>query len=69
MEIELRYNSNHDEKGRFCLVEGGGRLSSSSEKMVDNSEKSDKIKETDMFYTEDDPLREVIGSVYENLST
>lgn len=54
--MELRYNHNHDEKGRFCSGGGGGRFSSekklysnggaNSEKAVDNSEKSDIIKET-----------------------
>ena len=53
-EIELRYNHNHDEKGRFCSGGGGGRFSSEKklysngganpEKDVDNSEKSDIIK-------------------------
>lgn len=42
-EIELRYNHNHDEKGRFCSGRGGGRFS--SEKSVDKSEKGDIIKE------------------------
>ncbi len=46
-EIELRYNHNHDEKGRFCSGGGGGRLSSASSgnsaKSLDNSEKSDII--------------------------
>lgn len=42
--MELRYNHNHDEKGRFCSGTGGGRLS--SEKTVDNSEKNSIIKET-----------------------
>lgn len=40
--LELRYNHNHDEKGRFCS--GGGRLSSSSGnsvKSIDNSTESD----------------------------
>ncbi|MDE5772815.1 MAG: phage portal protein [Ruminococcus sp.] len=69
-EIELRYNHNHDEKGRFCSGGGGGRMSSSSAensaKSLDNSEKSDIMKEADMFHTEDDPLREVMGSAYDN---
>lgn len=75
-DIELRYNHNHDQKGRFSSGGGGGRLSSEKklysngganpEKAVDNSEKSDIIKETDMFHTEDDPLREVMGSAYDN---
>ena len=52
--MELRYNHNHDEKGRFCSGGGGGRFSSEKklysngganpEKDVDNSEKSDIIK-------------------------
>lgn len=43
-EIELRYNHNHDEKGRFCSGRGGGRFSSgNSAKSLDNSEKSDII--------------------------
>lgn len=53
--LELRYNHNHDEKGRFCSGGGGGRMSSSSEKRlysngganpnksIDKSEKSDII--------------------------
>ncbi len=69
-EIELRYNHNHDNKGRFCSGGGGGRMSSESNgnsaKTLDNSEKSGIIKETDMFRTEDDPLREVMGSAYDN---
>lgn len=56
--MELRYNHNHDEKGRFCSGSGGGRLSSASEKKlysngganpeksVDKSKKSDTIEET-----------------------
>lgn len=68
--IELRYNHNHDEKGRFCSGGGGGSLSSSSArnsaKTLDNFEKSGTIKEADMFHTEDDPLREVMGSAYDN---
>ena len=56
-DIELRYNHNHDQKGRFCSGGGGGRLSSEKklysngganpEKAVDNSEKSDIIKKRD----------------------
>ncbi len=54
--LELRYNHNHDEKGRFCSGGGGGRMSSSSDKRlysngganpkkdIDKSEKSDIIK-------------------------
>lgn len=42
-EMELRYNHNHDEKGRFCSGRGGGRFSSG--KSVDKSEKGDIIKE------------------------
>ena len=48
--MELRYNHNHDEKGRFCSGGGGGRFSSEKklysdgganpEKDVDNSEKA-----------------------------
>lgn len=46
--LELRYNHNHDEKGRFCSGGGGGgRMSSSSSgnssKSLDKSEKSDII--------------------------
>lgn len=37
-----------------------------SAKSLDNSEKSDIMKEADMFHTEDDPLREVMGSAYDN---
>ena len=69
-EIELRYNHNHDEKGRFCSGGGGGRMSSASSgnspESLDNSEKSGIIEKTDMFHTEDDPLREVMGSAYDN---
>lgn len=54
--MELRYNHNHDEKGRFCSGGGGGRMSSSEkklysngganpEKSVDKSEESDIIEE------------------------
>ena len=32
--LELRYNHNHDEKGRFCSGGGGGRMSSSSSKKL-----------------------------------
>lgn len=66
-EVELRYNHNHDEKGRFCSGSGGGRFSSgNSPESLDNSEKSGIIEKTDMFHTEDDPLREVMGSAYDN---
>lgn len=48
--LELRYNHNHDEKGRFCSGGGGGRMSSASSgnsaKTLDKSGKSDIIKET-----------------------
>ena len=62
-EVELRYNHNHDEKGRFCSGRGGSRLSSSSEKKlysngganpeksVDKSEKSDKISSDEVSAT------------------
>ena len=40
-ELELRYNHNHDEKGRFCSGVGGGRAPA---KNVDNSGKSGIIK-------------------------
>lgn len=58
--LELRYNHNHDEKGRFCSGRGGGRLSSFSEKKlysngganpeknVDNSEEN-KFSLTDFL--------------------
>ncbi|MDE5582396.1 MAG: hypothetical protein K2J08_01640 [Ruminococcus sp.] len=54
--LELRYNHNHDEKGRFCSGGGGGRMSSFSDKRlysngganpnksIDNSNKNDIIK-------------------------
>lgn len=39
--LELRYNHNHDEKGRFCSGRGGGRFSSgNSAKSLDNSTES-----------------------------
>ncbi|MDE5584688.1 MAG: hypothetical protein K2J08_13445 [Ruminococcus sp.] len=43
--LELRYNHNHDDRGRFCSGGGGGRMSSASssensEKDLDKSEKS-----------------------------
>ena len=38
-EIELRYNHNHDEKGRFCSGSGGAAV-----KKVDNSAESGIIK-------------------------
>ena len=42
--LELRYNHNHDEKGRFCSGRGGGRFSSgNSAKSLDNSGESDII--------------------------
>lgn len=58
--LELRYNHNHDEKGRFCSG-GGGRISSVSEKKLysngganpeknlDKSEKSGIIEETQSY--------------------
>ncbi|MDE6677560.1 MAG: hypothetical protein K2K02_00830, partial [Ruminococcus sp.] len=51
--LELRYNHNHDEKGRFCSGGGGGRMSSSSGKSsetIDNSEKSDIINTNQSAY-------------------
>lgn len=56
--LELRYNHNHDEKGRFCSGGGGGRMSSSEKKLysngganpnnsIDKSEESDIIKKRD----------------------
>ncbi|MDE5583725.1 MAG: phage portal protein, partial [Ruminococcus sp.] len=49
-ELELRYNHNHDDRGRFCSGGGGGRMSSSSgnsAETLDKSEKSDIIKKRD----------------------
>lgn len=42
-EIELRYNHNHDEKGRFCSGSGGAAV-----KKVDNSAESGIIKLEDI---------------------
>lgn len=67
--IELRYNHNHDEKGRFCSGGGGGRMSSSSEKRlysnggvnpeknVDKSEKSDIIESKQPSYNFDPKVK------------
>ena len=41
-ELELRYNHNHDEKGRFCSGVGGGRAPAKN--AIDKSQKSDIIK-------------------------
>ena len=41
--LELRYNHNHDDRGRFTFSSGGG----SAPKKVDKSGKSDKIKYED----------------------
>lgn len=67
-EIELRYNHNHDEKGRFCSGVGGGRLSSEKklysngganpEKAVDKSGKSDKISSDEVSATGTNSLKQ-----------
>lgn len=44
-ELELRYNHNHDEKGRFCSGVGGGRAPA---KTVDKSAESGIIKLEDI---------------------
>lgn len=66
-DIELRYNHNHDQKGRFCSGGGGGRLSSEKklysngganpEKAVDNSEKNDKINSGEVSATGENSLK------------
>ena len=49
--LELRYNHNHDEKGRFCSGRGGGRFSSgNSAKSLDNSGESDIINTNQSEY-------------------
>lgn len=67
--LELRYNHNHDEKGRFCSGGGGGRMSSSSEKKlysngganseksVDKSKKDDKINSDEISATGTNSLK------------
>lgn len=60
-EIELRYNHNHDEKGRFCSGRGGGRFSSgNSAKSLDNSEKSDIISIASNAHPRDIELEKTI---------
>lgn len=68
-DIELRYNHNHDQKGRFCSGGGGGWMSNSSSKKlysnggaepketVDNSEKSDKINSGEVSATGENSLK------------
>lgn len=71
-EMELRYNHNHDEKGRFCSGSGGGRMSSASAKnsakTLDNSEKSDIIntggKITDYNFTKAPEFEEQAKKFY-----
>lgn len=68
-DIELRYNHNHDQKGRFSSGGGGGWMSNSSskklysngganpEKAVDNSEKNDKINSGEVSATGENSLK------------
>ena len=58
-EIELRYNHNHDEKGRFCSGVGGGRAPVRND--IDNLVENDII-ESDTFHCYGDYLRDKMGS-------
>ena len=48
---EMRYNHNHDEKGRFCSGDG-----------VDKGGNSGIIGDNKVFYTHDDPMQDKLGS-------
>lgn len=56
-KVELRYNHNHDEKGRFASGGGGSSGGGKSGKKVDKSEKDDIIKPEDVSATGENELR------------
>ena len=56
-DVELRYNHNHDEKGRFASGGGGSSGGGKSGKKVDKSEKDDIIKPEDVSATGENELR------------
>lgn len=56
-KVELRYNHNHDEKGRFASGGGGSSGAGKSGKKVDKSEKDDIIKPEDVSATGENELR------------
>lgn len=60
-EIELRYNHNHDEKGRFCSGVGGGRVPVRND--IDNSGGSGIIKES----SKQKPITEITDKAIENV--
>ena len=65
-EIELRYNHNHDEKGRFCSGGGGGRLSSSSENSEKNLESGISGKRNQKTYENAVDLEYINSKEYKN---